>query len=38
MLVLAGIELIFLIVATMGLHFGFVLKTTLIAQGWFSYC
>jgi len=22
----------------MGLHFGFVLKTTLIAQGWFSYC
>jgi len=37
-LVLAGIELIFFIVAGMGLCFGFVLKTVLITQGCFSYC
>ena len=29
----AGIELIFFIVASMGLRFGFVLKTVLIVQG-----
>ena len=38
MLVLAGIELIFFIVAGMGLRFGFVLKTVLITQGCFHYC
>ena len=37
-LVLAGIELIFFIVASMGLCFGFVLETVLITQGCFSYC
>ena len=37
-LVLAGIELIFFIVASMGLCFGFVLKTVLIIQGCFRYC
>ena len=37
-LVLAGIELIFFIVASMGLCFGFVLETVLIIQGYFSYC
>ena len=37
-LVLAGIELIFCIVASMGLCFGFVLKTVLIIQGCFRYC
>ena len=37
-LVLAGVELIFLIVASMGLSFGFVLETVLITQGCFSYC
>ena len=37
-LVLAGIELIFFIVACMGLWFGFVLETVLITQGCFSYC
>ena len=37
-LVLAGIELIFFIAASMGLCFGFVLKTVLITQGCFSYC
>ena len=36
-LVLAGIELIFFMVASMGLCFGFVLKTVLIIQGYFSY-
>ena len=35
---LAGIELIFIIVAIMGLCFGFVLETKLITQGCFSYC
>ena len=37
-LVLAGIELIFFIVASMGMCFAFVLRTVLIAQGCFSYC
>ena len=37
-LVLAGIELIFFIVASMGLCFGFVLKTVSITQGCFRYC
>ena len=37
-LVLAGIELIFFTVASMGLCFGFVLKTVLITQGCFIYC
>ena len=37
-LVLAGIELNFFIVACMGLCFGFVLKTVLVIQGCFSYC
>jgi len=37
-LVLAGIELIFFIVASMGLCFGFVLKSVLIVQGCFCYC
>ena len=37
-LVLAGIEFIFFIVASMGLWFGFVLKTVLIMQRCFSYC
>ena len=37
-LVLAGIELIFFIVASMGLCFGFVLKTVLIIQGCSPYC
>ena len=37
-LVLAGIELIFFIVASTGLCFGFVLKTVLIIQGCFHYC
>jgi len=37
-LVLAGVELIFFIVATIRLCFGSVLKTPLTAQGWFSYC
>ena len=37
-LVLAGIELIFFTVASMGLCFGFVLKTVLIIQGCFCYC
>ena len=37
-LVLAGIELVFFTVASMGLHFGFVLKTVLITQGRFHYC
>jgi len=36
-LVLAGIELISFTVASMGLCFGFVLKTVLIIQGCFSY-
>jgi len=35
-LVLAGIESIFFIVADMGLCFGFLLKTVLITQGSFS--
>lgn len=35
---LAGIELIFSIVAIMVLCFGFVLETALITQGCFSYC
>ena len=38
LLVLAGIELIFFIVAGMGLCFGFVLKTVLIIQACFRYC
>jgi len=37
-LVLAGIELIFFIVASMGLCFGFVLKTVLITEGCVSSC
>ena len=37
-LVLAGIELIFFIIAVMGLCFSFVRKTVLITQGCFSYC
>ena len=37
-LVWAGIEFIFFIVASMGLCFGFVLETVLIVQGCFSYC
>jgi len=37
-LVLTGIELILLTVASMGLCFGFVLKTVLIIQGSFRYC
>lgn len=37
-LVLAGIVLIFLTIATMGPYFGFVLKTVLITQGCSSYC
>ena len=36
--VLAGVELIFFIVAGMGLCIGFVLETVLIIQGCFSYC
>ena len=36
--VLAGIELIFFIVASMGLCFGFVQRTVLITQGCFRYC
>jgi len=36
--VLAGIELIFFVVAGMGLCFGSSLKTMLISQGCFSYC
>ena len=38
MLVLSGTELIFFLVASMGLCFGFVLKTVFIIQGCFSYC
>ena len=34
---MAGIDLIFFIVACMGLQFGFMLKTVLITQGCFSY-
>ena len=37
-LVLARMELIFFVVASMGLCFGFVLKTVLITQGCFGYC
>ena len=37
-LVLAGIEFIFTIVASMGLWFGFVLKTVLTMQRCFGYC
>jgi len=36
-LVLAGVELNFFIVAGMGLCFGFVLETVLITQGCFNY-
>ena len=36
-LVLAGMELIFFIVACMGLSFGFVLKSVFIARGRFRY-
>ena len=36
-LVLAGVELIFFIVASMGLCFGFGLETVLITQGCFRY-
>ena len=36
-LVLAGIELIFFTVVSMGLCFGFVLATVLITQGCFCY-
>jgi len=35
---LAGIELVFFIVASMGLCFGFVLKTVLIIPWCFSCC
>ena len=38
MLGLTGIELIFFLVAGMGLCFGFVLKTVLITEGCFPYC
>ena len=37
-LVLDGIELVFFIVASMGLCFGFVRKTVLLTQGCFSHC
>ena len=37
-LVLAGVVLIFFIVAGMGICFGLVLETVLIIQGCFSYC
>ena len=37
-LVWAEVEFIFFIVATMGLCFGFVLRTVLITQGCFCYC
>ena len=37
-LLLAGIEFVFFIVASTGLWFGFVLGTVLITQGCFSYC
>ena len=37
-LVLAGIELIFFLVAGMGLCFGFVLRTVLITQGCVRCC
>ena len=37
-LVSFGIELVFLIVASMGLCFGFMLKTVLTTQGCFLYC
>ena len=37
-LVLAGIELIFFMVASVGLCSGFVLKTVLVTQGCFCYC
>ena len=37
-LVLAGIELIFFTVASMGLCFGFVLETVLITEGCFRSC
>ena len=37
-LALSGIELIFFIVAGMGLCFEFVLETVLIMQGCFRYC
>jgi len=37
-LVLIGAGLIFFIVASKRLCFGFVLETVLIMQGWFSYC
>lgn len=36
-LVLAGVELIFLTVAALGPCFGFVLETVLVTQGWFGY-
>ena len=38
MLVLAGIEFIFVIVSGMGLGFGFVLETVLITKECFHYC
>lgn len=38
MLVLTGIELIFLIAASMGLYFGLLLEKVLVKQGCFSYC
>ena len=37
-MVLPGIELIFFIAASMGLYFGFVLKTVMIIQLCFRYC
>lgn len=37
-LILACIQLIFFIVASVGLCFGFMLKTLLITQSCFSYC
>jgi len=37
-LLLAGVELIFSIIACTVLWFGFVIKTVLVTQGCFSYC
>jgi len=37
-LVLAGMPLIFFIVASIGICIGFLLKTMLIIEGYFQYC
>jgi len=37
-LVLTGAELVFFIVASMGLCFGLVMKTVLIIYGYLGYC